>query len=258
MDATLATLSLVGPDSASFLQGQCTSDVLALPEGVAQLSAILTPQGRVLATPWLIKRANGVTLIIPSPQVEILKARLTHYRLRAKVTFDTGALTHEDAHCLATALGLSHPAAIAGDDPRWCGAHIAAGIPWIGVAESDRYVPQMLNLDLLGAISFSKGCYTGQEIVARTQHLGRIKRRLYRLQPVDGAPVSPNAEVRCDGNKIGEIVTTHPDPTISTCLAVLTSDPPTGTLTLAGARALTVLPLPYAMPPGATPAEREA
>jgi folate-binding protein YgfZ len=64
----------------------------------------------------------------------------------------------------------------------WRLADIRAGLPQIYLATREAFVAQMLNLDLLDGISFNKGCYTGQEIIARTQHLGRIKRRLYRLQ----------------------------------------------------------------------------
>jgi folate-binding protein YgfZ len=64
----------------------------------------------------------------------------------------------------------------------WRLADIRAGLPQIYLPTRETFVAQMLNLDLLDGISFSKGCYTGQEIIARTQHLGRIKRRLYRLQ----------------------------------------------------------------------------
>ncbi len=64
----------------------------------------------------------------------------------------------------------------------WRLADIHAGLPQVYAATSEAFVAQMLNLDLLDGISFSKGCYTGQEIIARTQHLGRIKRRMFRLR----------------------------------------------------------------------------
>jgi folate-binding protein YgfZ len=63
----------------------------------------------------------------------------------------------------------------------WRLADVRAGLPQIYLPTQEAFVAQMLNLDLLDGISFNKGCYTGQEIIARTQHLGRIKRRLYRL-----------------------------------------------------------------------------
>jgi folate-binding protein YgfZ len=72
------------------------------------------------------------------------------------------------------------------DEQAWRLADIRAGLPQIYLATREAFVAQMLNLDRLDGISFSKGCYTGQEIIARTQHLGRIKRRLYRLRLPEG------------------------------------------------------------------------
>jgi tRNA-modifying protein YgfZ len=69
----------------------------------------------------------------------------------------------------------------------WRLADIRAGMPQVYAATSEQFVAQMLNLDRLDAISFTKGCYTGQEIIARTQHLGRIKRRLSRLALPSGS-----------------------------------------------------------------------
>jgi folate-binding protein YgfZ len=80
---------------------------------------------------------------------------------------------------------------LAGDAPPaliehdWRLADIRAGLPQIYSSTREAFVAQMLNLDLIDGISFSKGCYTGQEIIARTQHLGRIKRRMHRLELPD-------------------------------------------------------------------------
>jgi len=75
---------------------------------------------------------------------------------------------------------------LATEEPRvehaWRLADIRAGLPQIYAATREMFVAQMLNLDLIDGISFTKGCFTGQEIIARTQHLGRIKRRLHRLR----------------------------------------------------------------------------
>jgi tRNA-modifying protein YgfZ len=86
------------------------------------------------------------------------------------------------------------------DDEAWRAAAVAAGEPQIYSETSELFVAQMLNLDLIGALSFSKGCYTGQEIITRTQHLGRIKRRMlpFRLPPGVDA-------------RRGEVVTLGPD-----------------------------------------------
>jgi tRNA-modifying protein YgfZ len=69
----------------------------------------------------------------------------------------------------------------------WRLADIRAGLPTVYSANMEAFVAQMLNLDLIDGISFSKGCYTGQEIIARTQHLGRIKRRMFRLRLPSGS-----------------------------------------------------------------------
>jgi len=102
----------------------------------------------------------------------------------------------------------------------WRLADIRAGLPQIYLATREVFVAQMLNLDLLDGISFSKGCYTGQEIIARTQHLGRIKRRLYRLRlpPGDwhiGAPL------RLSDGRAGRIVEAIRDGEGFEALAVL-------------------------------------
>ena len=81
-----------------------------------------------------------------------------------------------------TARGLAGDVCGGSNRADWRLADIRAGLPQIYASTRETFVAQMLNLDLLDGISFSKGCYTGQEIIARTQHLGRIKRRLFRLQ----------------------------------------------------------------------------
>ena len=99
------------------------------------------------------------------------------------------------------------------DNGAWRLADICTGVAVISEAASDAFVPQMLNLDRLRAVSFDKGCYVGQEIVARTQHLGRIKRRAYvgrTTAAADGDPIVDAA--RGEAPKVGEVVTAHPHP----------------------------------------------
>jgi hypothetical protein len=85
------------------------------------------------------------------------------------------------------------------DEACWHLEDIRAGLPTVTPATAEAFVPQMLNLDLLGGISFNKGCYTGQEIVARTHYLGSLKRRMFRLRGGEGPP--PRAG---DGLSVGE------------------------------------------------------
>lgn len=94
----------------------------------------------------------------------------------------------EDCQALWTSLDV-HCTAVGGDN--WEALNIRDGIPDITAATTEAFVPQMVNLDLLGGINFEKGCYTGQEIVARTHYLGKQKRRMYRIGiHCDQAPVA--------------------------------------------------------------------
>jgi hypothetical protein len=86
----------------------------------------------------------------------------------------------------------------------WEAQTIAAGVPAVTTATQDAFTPHMLNLDLLGGISFNKGCYTGQEIVARTQYLGQVKRRLGRFATT--ARAAPGTGVFADGAQVGLVV----------------------------------------------------
>jgi hypothetical protein len=85
----------------------------------------------------------------------------------------------------ATADAMAADSAAAAENA-WRLADIRAGLPQVYAATQEQFVAQMLNLDLIDGISFTKGCYTGQEIIARTQHLGRIKRRLFRIGLPEG------------------------------------------------------------------------
>ena len=92
----------------------------------------------------------------------------------------------------------------------WMLLDIRNGIPQINIETSEQFIPQMLNLDLIGAISFKKGCYTGQEIIARSHYLGKQKRRLFRLQAPSGVVPVPGQEVYFDGKPqpAGKVINT--------------------------------------------------
>ncbi len=209
-------LRFSGADALSFLQGQVSNDTRRLAAGNPLLAAYSSPQGRVLALIYLVPHSSGVIAILPRELKQPTLERMRKFVLRAKVHIEdtdeslalagvSGALPppragyiEEDgvgiasvAHDVNRHWVLAAPARLArgsGEeaDPHvgqaWRLADIRAGLPQIYAATSEAFVAQMLNLDLLDAISFTKGCYTGQEIIARTQHLGRIKRRLFRLQ----------------------------------------------------------------------------
>jgi tRNA-modifying protein YgfZ len=127
----------------------------------------------------------------------------------------------------------------------WRLADIRAGLPQIYAQTSDAFVAQMLNLDLVDGISFAKGCYTGQEIIARTQHLGRIKRRMFRVAiPGEASGEHPGigAMVRLADGRAGRVTEIVRTADGYEALAVL---PLEGTTHSAAGTAATLLTLPY-------------
>ncbi|HTV98020.1 MAG TPA: hypothetical protein VME42_18650 [Steroidobacteraceae bacterium] len=132
----------------------------------------------------------------------------------------------------------------------WRLADVRAGLPQVYAATSEQFVAQMLNLDLLDAISFDKGCYTGQEIIARTQHLGRIKRRMFHLRLPHGG-WSIGETLRLTDGRSGRLTEIAPVGEQFEALAVLGLEP--GPTEAEGAAQSAVaaeeLSLPYRLTP---------
>jgi len=127
-------------------------------------------------------------------------------------------------------------------------AEIRLGIPAIGAPLVERFVPQMLNLDRLDALSFDKGCYPGQEVIARVHHLGSVKRRMRRYACASSAPPSPGSAVEDGaGNAVGEVVRAAGAGTGVELLAVVDNGAAGGVLR-AGGIEMRELPLPYSVP----------
>lgn len=184
-----AVLRVSGADAETFLQGQLSGDVRATR---AIWTSYNSPKGRMLAVLHLLRLADGFELRMPRTLVEPIAKRLRMFVLRSKVTMEVLPAGHAEAEAEAT-------------DRR---ALIEAGVPVVYMETQDRWVAQMANLDLLGGISFDKGCYTGQEVVARLHYLGNLKKRMFRVEGA-GHPPAPGTTVRHasgDGQSVGEIV----------------------------------------------------
>ena len=139
--------------------------------------------------------------------------------------------------------------------PCWEWLEIANGLPWITAATQDQFVPQMANFELIGGVNFRKGCYPGQEIVARMQYLGKPKRRLF-LAHVDGeASPAPGESLVADGagdQAAGTVVNAAPAPDggfdLLAVVQTASADAATVRLGSATGSALRFRPLPYAVP----------
>jgi folate-binding protein YgfZ len=137
----------------------------------------------------------------------------------------------------------------------WNRADVREGIPQVYAATSESFVAQMLNLDLLGAISFDKGCYTGQEVVARAHYRGRVKRRMQRWHNANATELKPGDNARGpDGRSLAVVRTGPHDSQGPELLAVGTfgiGDANAPASTAADSELVTVsgpLPLPYSLP----------
>jgi folate-binding protein YgfZ len=128
-------------------------------------------------------------------------------------------------------------------------AEIALGLPAITPPLVDRFVAQMLNFDALGAMAFDKGCYPGQEVVARVHNLGDVKRRVRRYSTTAAPPAVGVAVTAAAGDAVGEVVRSAPTPDGSELLAVVDHAAADGPLAIAGTL-LRELPLPFAVPRG--------
>lgn len=177
-----STISVHGADAFSFLQGQLSNDLRILESQSSIRAAWCNPKGRVITLMTVMKSADGYTLSVPHDLGDEIVKRLTMFKFRAKVEFDVIPLASETDAAAA----------------------IDAGIPWIGASQSEKFTPHMLNLDLLDAISLDKGCYTGQEVVARTHYKGATKRRTLKFET--GEPVLVGDKVSDGERDIGEVL----------------------------------------------------
>ena len=189
------SLILSGPDAFEFLQAQLTSDLgkISADEPPA-LSAWCSPKGRVICL-FRVRTGNDGDwrLTLPAALAESVGQRLVMYRFRSKFSIDREAAVAGD-------LGVSE----ADTETAWRADLIVSGIPYVDSAQSERFTPHMLNLNLLGAVDFDKGCYPGQEIVARTHFRGVSKRRLRRFSA--SIEHEPGNKVQMAGRDAGEVV----------------------------------------------------
>lgn len=211
-------LSVTGEDSRAFLHAQLTNDVANLPADRAALAGWCSAKGRLLASLLVVPAPQGFLLQLARDIAPGMAKRLGLFVLRAKVriadesdswnqigiwrTDPGGSDVVWDGECVTVRVGEGRFLQLSrGSSPEatrnetdWSLAQIHAGQPLITAATQDLFVPQMVNYEQIGAVDFRKGCYPGQEIVARAQYRGQVKRRMVRLQAPDGAALQPGQE----------------------------------------------------------------
>lgn len=212
-------LAVTGPDAATFLQGQATTDIREVSAEVSRLGCLLNLKGRVQASFRLVAIDDGFLLVLPADQLAAAQTRLAKYAVFSKVTLAASPLRitgvfGEQALAALTADGWTLPSdqgvSRRGDDrlvrlpgvarallisgaatdaasdeaslAAWDCAAIAAGEYLVPAAASEQHQPQEIDYHTLLGVSYQKGCYLGQEIVARLYFRGQLKSALCRLQ----------------------------------------------------------------------------
>ncbi|WP_247653739.1 folate-binding protein YgfZ [Labrenzia sp. PHM005] len=221
-----------GPEAQHFLQNLVTADIDELEAPGATLSALLTPQGKILFDFLIYKTEDGYLIDAPNETSADLLKRLTFYRLRAKVDLVAvdpqksvfaiwgGEVTApEGADFLVTdprvaALGqrligganlIETSGATKADLSAYDAHRISLGVPE-GLKDFDYsdIFPHDADLDQLGGVSFKKGCYVGQEVVSRVQHRGTARKRFIQAKSASALPEKGTA-VMAGGKSVGEI-----------------------------------------------------
>ena len=189
-----ALLKFTGKDVEVFLQGQFSNDVNALEEGAIQLNAYCQHQGKIIALIQLMKKADDFYLSFPADLTDVVTKRLTMFKMMSDVTItnvsdeiiqlgligdDQGLPQFKLNDQQSVALVESVDGLELSDDGDWEKACIENGVAEVVLATSEKFVPQLLNLDINEVgVNFTKGCYPGQEVVARLHYLGKSKRRM--------------------------------------------------------------------------------
>ncbi len=221
-----AILALTGPEVRPFLQGLITNDIESVRPGKAAYAALLTPQGKILFD-FIITEGDGAILLDCQKSVrDSLAKRLKLYRLRAKVEIETrdqlGVFVGLEGRSAERAIGFSDPrlgllgrryiAAIAEMPAQidtaeaYRALRLDLGVPEGTDFGSDRIFALDAGLNELNAISFTKGCYVGQELTARMKHRGTARKRLL---VVSGSNLTAGNNVLAGDKDIGEITSSY-------------------------------------------------
>jgi tRNA-modifying protein YgfZ len=202
-----AFLRVSGPDAADYLQRMVSNDVEALGVGEGCEALLLTAKARVIAPLRILRRAADDFLVLTEPELgATVRGELLRMRFAAKAEIEPEE--HESWVVLGGVEVLDDRPA--GDEvgeqefERW---RIESGIPRWGREIDDRVLPAEAGLDETH-ISFTKGCYPGQEPVARQRHRGKVNRRL-RVLDLDGS-AEPGTELLLEGKTVGRITSSVP------------------------------------------------
>lgn len=224
----LVIIECSGPDSATFLQGQLTCDIKKLSAGKNSLAAHCNVQGKAVSLMRIICVDNNqFYLLFPNDIAQLAFDHLNKYAVFSQVNLinksDTihlfGSISNQldyDGDLIISStladgriISLCHASHTEHEDIScaWRKRDVQLGLPAVYLKSSELFIPQRLNLDTLGAISFKKGCYIGQEILSRLYFLGKVKYRMYLGVMSGHYNVTPGEVItNSTGKAIGHVV----------------------------------------------------
>jgi len=220
-----AALAVTGEDRVGFLQGLVSNDVAEVAPGRAVWAALLTPQGKWLADFFINSDGERLLLDCERAQLPMLRQRLSRYRLRSRVALSDAELHVYVAWDGDTVAAEPDVMGIVARDPRlpeagwrvlsldpiptnateaeWDLHRLDLGLPdGSRDMESEKSVLLEAGFDELNGVSWTKGCFMGQELTARTKYRGLVKRRLVPVR-IDGAVPAPGSPVMHNGREVG-------------------------------------------------------
>ena len=209
----LSATRFSGPDAGSFLQAQLSADITALEVGQSTFAAYCSPQGKVFGLLLVGRQQDHFTVIGAAPLLPSIVQRMRIYIFRLKVEIEP---LDELQVCTVSSSELVDPARLVleptglalrytimsdgtksdADADHWRYIELGLGVAWLDANTTEKFIPQMLGYDQIDAVSFSKGCYPGQEIVARTHYLGKVKRKPLLVNVVGPAVVENGSRVQ--------------------------------------------------------------
>jgi folate-binding protein YgfZ len=247
-----------GPDAVAYLQSMVSNDVEAVAPGQGTYALLLTPKARVIADLEVFRLDDDLVLACPPQAAGDVLETLVRARFRKKVALDPAqyALVWGDAAGDGALAQLETPAGVerllpappgngAATEADWELARIEAGMPRFGHEFDASSMPAEAGLETR-AISFTKGCYPGQEPVARLHYRGHANRGVRGVR-FDGALVEAGTEVAVDGSTVGRVTSAVESPRFGPIgLSILRREVEDGARGDAGGVPLTVVPLPFA------------
>jgi len=221
--ASITFVDLVGSGVSSFLKGQLTISTDSIDSDTAKLAAFCNHKGRIISLFHIVAIDDGFRLIMPK---SIVDASLVHVKKYA-VFFKLDIINPEESmrltcidteELLAEAVSIDHThlkvkfsdsecaSSTSTGDTIWNWQLIKNGIPWLTAETIEKFLPHYLNLPKLDAVDFNKGCFTGQEVIARMQYKAKLKQHLRMLTTSSTDVIPPLSYLEQSGKKVAEIV----------------------------------------------------